>query len=318
MSEKTHVCSTCKKAYSSQSSLSNHVRIKHDIRKHNTIKTHICKYCNKEFGYQQSKWLHEKKCKIKQEQKVKEDAEAQNKIVLLQKELEHKNEIIRLQKKLLKSKRIDAKTFKEVNKILMNRSYNNSINMTNSNNNSNNNTYQILSLGNEELSNVLTIEQKKQILNSRMMSLEKIVEITHCGEMNQFKNIIITNLKDNYAYRYDDSKGYFITVAKNDLLDDLVINRLTDIEAIYDELKTANKIDVKTKKLIQDFLDKMENNENPFFDNETKYDSFRSYKIDKIKILLYNNHDKITKDISLLISNKEDSSDNLLGNVLHV
>jgi hypothetical protein len=186
MSEKTHVCSTCKKAYSSQSSLSNHVRIKHDIRKHNTIKTHICKYCNKEFGYQQSKWLHEKKCKIKQEQKVKEDAEAQNKIVLLQKELEHKNEIIRLQKKLLKSKRIDAKTFKEVNKILMNRSYNNSINMTNSNNNSNNNTYQILSLGNEELSNVLTIEQKKQILNSRMMSLEKIVEITHCGEMNQF------------------------------------------------------------------------------------------------------------------------------------
>jgi hypothetical protein len=107
-------------------------------------------------------------------------------------------------------------------------------------------------------------------------------------------------------------------VAKNDLLDDLVINRLTDIEAIYDELKTANKIDVKTKKLIQDFLDKMENNENPFFDNETKYDSFRSYKIDKIKILLYNNHDKITKDISLLISNKEDSSDNLLGNVLHV
>jgi len=284
------------------------------------VKSHICKYCNKEFGYQQSKWLHEKKCKTKQEQKVKEDAEAQNKIILLQKELEHKNEIIRLQKKLLKSKRIDAKTFKEVNKILMNRSYNNSINMTNSNNtnNSNNNTYQILSLGNEELSNVLTMEQKKQILNSRMMSLEKIVEITHCGEMNQFKNIIITNLKDNYAYRYDDSKGYFITVAKNDLLDDLVINRLTDIEAIYDELKTANKIDVKTKKLIQDFLDKMENNENPFFDNETKYDSFRSYKIDKIKILLYNNHDKITKDISLLISNKEDSSDNLLGNVLHV
>ena len=318
MSEKTHVCSTCKKAYSSQSSLSNHVRIKHDIRKHNTIKTHICKYCNKEFGYQQSKWLHEKKCKIKQEQKVKEDAEAQNKIVLLQKELEHKNEIIRLQKKLLKSKRIDAKTFKEVNKILMNRSYNNSINMTNSNNNSNNNTYQILSLGNEELSNVLTIEQKKQILNSRMMSLEKIVEITHCGHMNQFKNIIITNLKDKQAYRYDDSKGYILTVANNDLLDDLVINRLTDIEAIYDELKTANKIDVKTKKLIQDFLDKMENNENPFFDNETKYDSFRSYKIDKIKILLYNNHDKITKDISLLISNKEDSSDNLLGNVLHV
>ena len=107
------------------------------------------------------------------------------------------------------------------------------------------------------------------------------------------------------------------------MLDDLVISRLSDIEAIYDELKSANKIDAKTKKIIQDFLDKMENNENPFFDNETKYDSFRSYKIDKIRILLYNNQDKITKDISLLISKKEDSpenedsSDNLLENILH-
>ena len=209
MSEKTHVCSICHKKYSSVSSLSNHTRIKHDIRKHNMVKTHNCRYCNKEFGYQQSKWLHEQKCKTIHEQKLKDEIEAQNKIVSLQKELEHKNEIIRLQKKLLESKRIDNKTFKAVNKILMDRSYNNSNNMTNSNNtiNNNNNTYQILSLGNEELVNVLTIEQKKQILNSRMMSLEKIVEITHCGEMNQFKNIIITNLKDNYAYRYDESKG---------------------------------------------------------------------------------------------------------------
>lgn len=331
------ICSLCNKTYSNKKSLLKHRRNVHDVyciepdrKKDEKTNCYKCKYCDKEYTLFQSRWQHEKKCKIQNEQKekekeekrLKEDAELQAQILkneMLQKELEHKNEIIKLQKKLLKCKRIDAKTFKEVNKILMNRSYNNSINMTNSNNNNNNNnTYQILSLGNEELTNVLTMEQKKQILNSRMMSLEKIVEIAHCGEMNQFKNIVITNLKDNYAYRYDDSKGYFITVAKNDMLDDIVINRLMDIEAIYDELKTANKIDVKTKKLIQDFLDKMENNENPFFDNETKYDSFRSYKIDKIKILLYNNHDKITKDISLLISNKEDSSDNLLENILHV
>ena len=57
------------------------------------------------------------------------------------------------------------------------------------------------------LLNVLTYEQKQQIMKSRMNSLEKIVEITHCGEMNQFKNIIVTNLKDNFAYRYDNDKG---------------------------------------------------------------------------------------------------------------
>jgi hypothetical protein len=136
------------------------------------------------------------------------------------------------------------------------------------------------------------------------MSLEKIVEITHCGEMNQFKNILITNLKDNYAYRYDNSKGYFITVTKGDLLDDIISNRVTDIEDIYDEMKTTNKIDEKTKKLIQDFLDKMENKEEPFYENETKYDNFKTYKTDKIKILLYNNQEKITQDIATMIKDK--------------
>jgi len=220
-----------------------------------------------------------------------------------------KEQIVELQNKLLKCKRLDNKTFKAVNKILMDRSYRNSQNNnTNSNNTITNNNYQILSLGNEELTNVLTMQQKKQIMNSRLGSLEKIVEITHCGELNQFKNIIITNLKDNYAYRYDEKVGYFVTVAKNSLLEDVVAHRVTDIEAIYDELQTANKIDAKTKKLIQDFLDKISNEETPFFDNETKYDNFKSYKIDNIKILLYNNQDKITKDIALLISDYDESN----------
>jgi hypothetical protein len=45
----------------------------------------------------------------------------------------------------------------------------------------------------------------------------------------------------------------------------------------------------------------MANNDEPFFDNETKYENFKMYKTNNIKILLYNNHDKITKDIALLI-----------------
>jgi hypothetical protein len=229
----------------------------------------------------------------------------------LEKDLkDHKDEIIKLQKKLLSSKRLDTKTFKAVNKILMDRSHSNNItNSNNTTNNTNNNYTQILALGNEDLVNVLTMEQKKQIMNSRLGSLEKIVEITHCGELNQFKNIIVTNLKDNYAYRYDDKVGYFVTVPKTDLLEDVIMNRVMDIETIYDELQSANKIDSKTKKLIQDFLDKMANNDEPFFDNETKYDNFKTYKTNNIKILLYNNHDKITKDIALLIGDEVDTKD---------
>ena len=305
-------CSVCNKNYNCKSSLSNHKRRFHKVYsnrcKDETKNCYNCQYCDNEYKYIQSRWLHEKKCKLEYEAKEAKLLELKEENVLLRNELienkmSYKDQIIKLQKKLLSSKRLDTKTFKAVNKILMDRSHSN--NITNSNNViNNNNNYPILSLGNEDLVNVLTMEQKKLIMNSRLGSLEKIVQITHCGELNQFKNIIITNLKDNYAYRYDDKVGYFVTVPKNDLLEDVIMNRVMDIETIYDELQTANKIDPKTKKLIQDFLDKMANNDEPFFDNETKYDNFKTYKTNNIKILLYNNHDKITKDIALLIGDE--------------
>jgi len=137
---------------------------------------------------------------------------------------------------------------------------------------------------------------------AKLNALETIVEIAHCGDYDQFKNIIITNLKDNFAYKYDRIKGYFITVDKKDLLDAVITIRITDIEEIYDELQSANKIDEKTKRIIQSFLDKC-NSDEPYTDeNEIKYPNFKSYKQNSIKILLYNNQDKITKDIALLIS----------------
>ena len=321
MDNKNYNCLICNKSYFSNSSLSNHNRITHDIRRNNIERKYDCRYCNKEYIFFQSRWKHERICKTKQElemEKIKEELEMEKikekmdmeKIKeenekLLREKMEKNEEIILLQKKLLNSKRIGNKTFKAINKILMERSYNNSHNTINSNNTINN-TYHICSIGNEDLINVLTYEQKKQIMNSRLCSLEKIVEITHCGDMNQYKNIIITNLKDNYAYKYDDVKGFFVTTPKNILLDDVITHRITDIEAIYDELDSANKIDSKTKKIIQDFLDKIGNQETPYFDNETKYENYRSYKINSIKILLYNNQDKITKDIALLISNNDE------------
>jgi len=328
------ICSLCNKTYSNKKCLLQHNRNVHSIyciekdrKRDETTNCYSCRYCKKEYKISQSRWKHEQNCseKVKQEKIAEEVENVKLENERLLKEMERiKLENDKLKNKLLKCKKIDNKTFKAVNKILIERSLqnsNNTINTINHNtinhNTINNNIYQICSLGNEELLNVLTSEQKKQIMNSRLCSIEKIVEIAHCGEMNQFKNILITNLKDNYAYTYDDSKGYFITVDKNDLLDNVINNRVMDIEAIYDELKTANKINDKTKKLIQDFLDKMENEDTPFYDNETKYDNFKSYKTNRIKILLYNNQDKITKDIAIMISNDHERNNNtIIENIL--
>jgi hypothetical protein len=310
-------CKLCNKLYSSKRTLYNHNKKFHEIKK-TKDEFFKCKFCEKNYEKYKSKWKHERTCTIRFQQLQQIPEQIKNELAKIKKESQkQKRQILRLQKKLESTKRLDNKTFKAVNKILMDRSFRNNSNNNNVNSNNNINNYQLISIGHEEIIKVLTPEQKKQILDSRLSSIEKLVEIAHCGEYNQFKNIVITNLKDNFAYKYDDTKGYFVTVAKNTLLEEIIMNRSIDIEAIYDELSDANKIDKKTKKIIQDFLDKMEENEKPFFDDtNTKFENFRSYKSHKVKILLYNNHDKITKDIQLLISENTEKEDSQKNNII--
>ena len=188
------------------------------------------------------------------------------------------------------------KSFKKLNNMLINNALMNSNNI-NSNNSVNN--YNILSLGNENIPEVLSLIDKKKIMNAKYLCLEKMVEIAHCGSYNQFKNIVITNLKDNIAYRFDQTKGYFLTTTKNDVLNDIINNRITDIEEIYDELSTTNKINEETKNLITKFLEKIQNEDAKFVDENENitYDNYKSYKSDKIKILIYNNNQKISNEL---------------------
>jgi hypothetical protein len=319
-SGKKHFCQICNKEYSSRSSLSNHKKNHHQEdhkrKKDSEDNCYYCRYCDKSYKTCQSRWNHEKKCIYIEKTNGNEiDEILEENQKLKDYKLKQAEQIIKLQNKIIKANSLDAKTFKAINKVLMNRSNNSHNNMitnsnnnitntntSNSNNTINNNIQQICNIGNEELVKVLTNEQKKQIMGAKLNALEKIVEIAHCGEYKQFKNIIITNLKNNYAYKYDKERGYFITIEKNDLLDDIVLHRITDIEAIYDEIKSAKELDKETRHIIQSFFTYY-NSDDPYVDeNDVEYPNFKSYKQNSIKILIYNNRDKITKDIALLIS----------------
>jgi hypothetical protein len=64
--------------------------------------------------------------------------------------------------------------------------------MNNNNNNNNtinnnNNYYNIVGFGSENLIDVLTPNEKKQIMTSRFNCLEEIVKIAHCSNYKQFK-----------------------------------------------------------------------------------------------------------------------------------
>ena len=302
-------CEICVKNYSSYNSLWNHNKKNHNpkiVKDVNNViknvkekvnivkeKKYECDICNRIFSCRQSKYEHKKNiC---------------NKIKLIKKKDNEETEIIKLKLEidLLKLK-LELKTnptnFKSFNKMLKDKSYN-SNNVVNSNNIINN-TFNLVGFGKENILESLSLNDKKTILSSKYQCIEKLIEISNCGNNNQYKNIIITNLKDNYAYKYDDNLGYFVVTNKNEAINDLINNRVMDIEAIYDELSTANKIDQKTKNIIETFINKI-NNENEKFEDQNDnitYNTYKDFKIHNIKILLYNNQDKITKDIALFYS----------------
>jgi hypothetical protein len=290
-------CIICIKDYSSKSSLCNHNKKFHinnnppypqktsKISSKNPQNKYNCCFCQKGLSRIDNLKRHENSCKKNKE--IKKQIEMQ--LQLSQKE----NEILKLKLKIEKSNKMHPKSFKKLNNMLINNA------LMNSNINSNNINYNILSLGKENIPEVLSLIDKKKIMNAKYLCLEKMVEIAHCGTYNQFKNIIITNLKDNIAYRFDQTKGYFITTTKNDVLNDIIDNRITDIEEIYDELSTTNKINEEIKQIITKFLEKIQNEEKFIDENENIiYDNYKTYKSNKIKILIYNNNQKISQELS--------------------
>ena len=315
LNECQYKCVECSKDYKAYKSLWEHNRVHHEGKKVEKAKDvtlcedvvpskYYCRKCPLTYKHRQTRYAHEKNCLGVI---TSQDIELEKmRLLALDKQqniLNTEQRNLKLKIKLQKMDKIDAKTFKAVNKILIERSSNTTVNSNNSNCNTiiNYNFPKITCLGRENVPMVLSCADKIEILESKMNSLEKMVELVHCGTHNQFKNIIITNLKDKFAYRYDSAKGYFTAVDKGALLEEVIAYRIMDIEAIYDELSTAKKIDRRTQEIIQKFLDRLENGE-VYMDDTVRYADYKSYKTNRIKVLLYNNQDKVTKDIALLLN----------------
>jgi len=309
-------CNQCKKKYSSQQSFCNHNKKFHS--KQNEITQNIddsninkCNYCNKKFVNKHTLKIHLlNNCYIK-----KYDDNNKIKINIINdtecEKLKLQLKIVETEKEKAREEKEKAIEEKEVLKLklklksISNITNNNSIKNINSQLNSNNtniNNFKIVSIGRENLEEILSLIEKKTILNSRYNCLEQLVDIIHCGKYDQFKNIMITNLKDEYAYKYSNELNKFICIKKNEVIRDLVSERLENIREIYEELSETSKINDSTKKLIKEFLDKMIDEEKYIEDTEnTTYKNFRSYKEHKVKILIYNNMDKISQDLAIIL-----------------
>ncbi len=307
-----------------------------------TKKTFSCNYCNKSYSIQQSKWKHEQKCKIIFEEKEKKNneiklAEIELEKYNLNKEKEIKlaeinsNEKIELAKINLELKKVEIKkensiikhktnsnpTIKNINKLLRAQ---NKIKMTNSNltSNSNNTTniqnnivnnhFKIEGFGKENILDVITDKEKKLIINQGYGSIEKLIEITNAGKYDQFKNVIITNKRDNDIYMYDEKSGLYINNDKQLILNKLVLKRLEEIEEIYNEFDENNKLSESNRRILSKFFFKFLDDDKEYIDdnsNKKVFKNFTEFKINRVNNLLFNNQDKIIQDITLAIENKE-------------
>ena len=137
----------------------------------------------------------------------------------------------------------------------------------------------------ENLTEVFSKKEKINILKYRFNSLPQLVEYAHFNDKYpQFKNILITNTQNTLAYKYDTKKKHFIAVNKDDLLDNIVDERMCDINSFYEELE--NELDEKTKEILDKVKDKIENDP-----------AYKELKKKDIKLIIYNNRKKVSKEI---------------------
>jgi len=262
---------------------------------------------------------------------INSNKEKEIKLAEINKEIELKKLEIKKENSIIKQKTNRNPTIKNINKLLQNRIIASSeayigpsgLNMKNSNLNSNNtnttnniqnvvhNHFKIEGFGKENILDVITDKEKKLILNQGCESIEKLIEIVYVGKYDQFKNILVTNKRENDIYTYDDKSGLYINNDKNLVLNKLVANRLDNIEEIYNEFDENNKLTDSNRKIMSKFFIKFIDEDKPYIDenaNNKEYKNYIEYKVNKVNNLLFNNQDKIIKDITTAIENDSKNS----------
>jgi len=300
-----HRCNTCNKSYSTRQNLWKHNNKFHNLAvtpidfKMTPIDFHttsvdfqmtsddfqnnkiICEYFRKTFSRRNNLNYHIKnKCKLKdsknqENEKLKDELRKKDDDFKIQFD-KFKNEILTLMNKQCK---IHPKTLQKINNTLNNNNLNNSCNTTN-------NIINIVQLGNENLETVFSKNKQIEILKQRYGCLPYLIKEAHLNDKYpQFKNILITNLQNNIAYKYDKITKNFIAVDKTELLNEVVGARMDDIESFFES--NTDVLDEKTKSCVEQFISKMDSREGTYYDDKLK----------DVKLMIYNNRDKVSKEL---------------------
>ena len=243
-----------------------------------------CRYCDKIYKHYQSRNRHEKTCNKNKEKLLNEKCKKLEKENdELRKELnEYKKQMAEMKEQirqlLNKNCKIHPKTLQKINKQLNNNNINNINTQNNIQNQQNNiNNINIIGFDKMNLDEIFSEKEQLKILKKKFGSLNYLIEYAHFNnKYPQLKNIKITNLKDNFAYKYDEKKKKFIATSKDELINDLVDNRMLDLDEF--QCRLFDKLSLKEQEIITKLLN-----------NYYKDDDFTNKKKEEIKFIIYNN-----------------------------
>jgi mRNA-degrading endonuclease YafQ of YafQ-DinJ toxin-antitoxin module len=97
-------------------------------------------------------------------------------------------------------------------------------------------------------------------------------------------------MKDDIAYVFNGKQ--FISIRKNEMLNDLIDTHIKEINLSLE--KNKNTLNEKYVTRLEKFLDMLNDDDTKFtdHDNQRTYNSYKAYKINSIKLLIYNESDK--------------------------
>ena len=250
-----------------------------------------CNYCGRVYNYRQSKSRHLKNC---EERKIAEECKLDNKLVKKTELMENELICLKRENKLIK------KENKELNKVcnlngnnrnLSIRTQNNNINTKNINNSKNinntkniqntnniqNNIINIVPLGKEELQCIFTDDEQVEVLKRQYNSLQHLIfKIYNDEKFSKYRNVAIKNMKDDYAYQYNECNDDFELVSKSAVILDLINEHTMTIQHFLDY--NAGKLSKRVLNRLNTFLNTIEDiNTKTYKDN-----------VEAINILLYN------------------------------
>ena len=309
-----HICVKCDKKYSSYKSLWFHNYKYHKIDE--SIKSQCCVnekskpiieedgtqysciFCKRNFSSRQGRWAHQKICKEKETEVLKETV---NKLVKANEENDALKETV---KKISKDFEEMKKHMKKADK-----------NITNNINNGNiiHNHIQINAIGYEDFSKILTDKQQLDVLTAGLFDESPIVNLvkkTYDDDtLKENRNTYIPNLQSTSCLTYNNEKKRFDAVNKSKHIENIIRNRKDDIIKMY--AKHGNKMKPAHKKIFNEYIENINNNES--IKNKELYKKHK----EEINLIIYNDKEFMKKvkdivdktEINIEDSEEEDEED---------